>query len=318
MNVQRTFVAVIYGLVIAAFLPIGISGEVGWLAPILFVAAMIASLVRDPSLSPPRPRTAQIWTGALIAVLLSLVAWSVSDGNWLLHSLQFALLLVVSRFFQRRFSKDYLQLTALSFVMLLVAAIISPGPTFAVCFLAYAVLLMWGLTLLHVVREIEVQTHTGPEHLLPIPPPPKRRWLGLRQALPLKPTENWPDAPTEVSTLQWRTRRLVTKRYLTVTASLSLGVLAISALFFFLFPRLGMGFFFARTRGVQSVTGFGTDAELGHFGQIKTSAEVVARVTFPDEPARLQQSIRLRGISFDKFMRQRLDALDGAGLGFAP
>ncbi len=301
MNVQRTFVAVIYGLVIAAFLPIGISGEVGWLAPILFVAAMIASLVRDPTQSPPRPRTAQIWTGALIAVLLSLVAWSFSDGNWLLHSLQFALLLVVSRFFQRRFSKDYLQLTALSFVMLLVAAIISPGPTFALCFLSYSVLLMWGLTLLHVVREIEVQTHTGPEHLLPIPPPSKRRWFGLRKALPVKPVENWPDAPAELSTLQWRTRRLVTKRYLTVTASLSLGVLAISALFFFLFPRLGMGFFFARTRGVQSVTGFGTDAELGHFGQIKTSAEVVARVTFPAEPERLQQSIRLRGISFDKF-----------------
>lgn len=298
---DRTFLAVSYALVFTAFLPVALSGEVGWIAPAAFVAAMAGSLLRDPKASPPRPTTARVWTAALIASLGALVAWSLTDGNWLLHALEFALLMTVSRFFQRRFAKDYLQLYALSFILLLVAAVVHPGPAFAVCFLAYAILTMWGLTLLHLVREIEVQTRTGPEHLLP-PEKPKRRWLGLLPPKPVKSLQDpWPTPAASDVALGWRTRRLIGPRFFVASSMLALGVLAISALFFFLFPRLGMGFFFAQTRGGKSVIGFSTDAELGRFGALKTNAEVVARVTFPDAPERLQQSLRLRGLSFDRF-----------------
>ena len=306
MTLTRTFVAVSYGLATAAFVPVALSGEVGWAAPIAFVIALIASLLRDAHGAPSsgvvaRPITVRIWTAALLLAFAGLIGWSIADGNWLLHALQFALLLTVSRFFQRRFAKDYLQLIALSFILLLVAAIVNPGPVFAACFLTFAVLTMWGLTLHHLVREIEVQTHTGPEHLLPPPPPKKRRWLGLRKALPVVPQPLWSGAPTHPSVLEWRTRRLIGWKFLGASAVVSLGVLAASALFFFLFPRLGMGFFFAQTRGNQSVIGFGSDAELGHFGAIKSSPEVVMRVQFPDTPDQPRPTVRLRGISFDHF-----------------
>ena len=300
MNVSYALTAVSYALVAAAFLPIALSGEIGVASPVVFLVAGAASLLRDPRTAPPRPLTAKLWTGALLAAFALLVAWSWQDSNWLVHALQFALLLTVSRFFQRRFAKDFLQLMALSFVLLLVGAIVSPGPAFATSFLVYTVLTMWGLTLLHLTREIEIHTHTGPEHLTP-DPPGKRRWFGLRKALPPPPPSPWPDAPVEEQMLAWRTRRLLTKRFLAALSGMAVGVLVISALFFFLFPRIGVGLLFAQTRG-HSVTGFGLDAQLGNFGQIKSSPEVVARVSFPKDPKRMQDPVRLRGASFENFV----------------
>ncbi len=300
MNVAFALTAVAYALVAAAFLPVALSGEIGVASPVAFLIAMAASLARDPRTATPRPLTARIWTGALLAAAAALVAWSWQDNNWLLHALQFALLLTVSRFFQRRFAKDFLQLMALSFVMLLVGAIVSPGPAFAAAFLVYTVLTMWGLTLLHLTREIEIHTHTGPEHLTP-EPPGKRRWFGLRKALPPPPPSPWPDAAADENVLAWRTRRLLTKRFLAALSGMAMGMLVISALFFFLFPRIGVGLLFAQTRG-HSVTGFGLDAQLGNFGQIKSSPEVVARVSFPKDPKRMQDPVRLRGASFENFV----------------
>jgi F0F1-type ATP synthase membrane subunit c/vacuolar-type H+-ATPase subunit K len=217
---------VAYAMVLAAFIPIAVSGEVGALAPGAFAVALVGSLARDPRTSPPRPITATLWTGVVLLSFLGLIAWSLQDGAWLLHALEFALLLTASRFFQRRIAKDYLQLLGLSLVLLLVAAIVQPGPMFAICFLAYTVATMWGLTLLNLVREIEVQTRTGPEHLLP----PSRRWLGLLPAKPAPKAVEWPDLPAQNSALEWRSRRLITPRYFAATSVLALLVLSGSAL----------------------------------------------------------------------------------------
>jgi transglutaminase-like putative cysteine protease len=294
---HRLLQMVAYAMVLAAFIPIAVSGEVGALAPGAFAVALVVSLARDPRTSPPRPITATLWTGVVLLTFLALIAWSLQDGAWLLHALEFALLLTASRFFQRRFAKDYLQLLGLSLILLLVAAIVQPGPMFAICFLAYTIATMWGLTLLNLVREIEVQTRTGPEHLLP----PSRRWLGLLPPKPAPAAVEWPDLPAQTSALEWRSRRLITPRYFAATSVLALLVLSGSALFFFLFPRLGVGFFFAQTRPGKQVIGFSTEAELGGFGALKSNAEVVMRLTFPNHPERLQQNQRLRGVTFDTF-----------------
>jgi hypothetical protein len=285
---------------LAAFLPIAISGEVGWVAPLGFVGAMAWSTRRDPRTDPPGMRAVHLWTGSLGASLVGLLAWSLQDGNWLLHTMQFALLLTVSRFYLRRFAKDHLQLYALSFLLLLVGAILEPGPVFALCFFVYTIGIMWALALLHLVRELEVQTLTGPEHLLPVPPP-KRRWLGLLPPKPVPPAVHWPELDVPLQSLDWRTRRLVGPQWFAATSGLALLVLSGSALFFFLFPRLGVGFFSAQTRGSKSVIGFSMDSELGNFGALKTNPEVVMRVEFPDQPELAQQAVRLRGVTFDTF-----------------
>jgi transglutaminase-like putative cysteine protease len=294
---RRWLVAVSYGLVAAAFLPLALSGEFGWVLPLAFTAVYALSATRDPHASPPQPATAKLWTGLLLTTLVLLIGWSVRDGRWLEHAVTFALLMTASRLFQRRWAKDYLQLIGLSFIVLLISAVVSPGPLFGFCFLAYTVLTMWGLALLHVTHELEVQTHTGP----PPEPPPTRRWWGLRRALPPPRAPDWPDPGTSEGVLAWRTRQLITGRWFAVSAGLAVVVLLSSSLFFFLFPRLGMGFFFAQTRPPKTVVGFGKDAELGHFGQIKVSTEVVARVTF-DDPRRALLPLRLRGLSFHRFV----------------
>lgn len=299
-DLHRAFLLVSYGLVLAGFVPIAASGEVGVVAPLGFVAAMLWSLRRDPRLDPPSERTAYIWTAGLGTALVGLAVWAWQDGNWLMHAMQFALLLTMSRFYLRRFAKDHLQLYALSFLLLLVGAILSPGPVFALCFLAYTIGIMWGLAILHLVRELEVQTQTGPEHLLP-PEPPKRRWLGLRPPLPVPPKVEWPEQAVTTSALDWRTRRLVGPQWFFATSALSMGVLLASALFFFLFPRLGVGFFFPQTRSNKSVIGFSTDAELGNFGALKSNPEVVMRVQFPGQPDKAKEAVRLRGVTFDTF-----------------
>ena len=301
MNVSSALTGVSYAMVAMGFLPVAMSGEIGLASPIAFVVAGALSLLRDSRSATPPAWRAKAWTAALVVAFFGVIATSIQDSNWLLHALQFALLLTISRFFQRRFAKDFLQLLALSFVLLLIGAIVSPGPLFAGAFLVYTVLTMWGLTLLHLTREMEIQTRTGPEHLTP-DPPDKRRWFGLRAPLPPAPPDPWPNPVSSDQMLDWRSRRLLTKRFLAALSGLALFVLVGSALFFFLFPRLGIGFFFAQTRGNHAVTGFGTDAQLGNFGQIKTNAEVVARVMFPKDPERLQHPVRLRGTSFESFV----------------
>lgn len=316
MNFERTFLWVSYALVGVAFLAVALSGELGTVAPIGFALAFIASYFRRTD-GPPQVRTAQAWTAALFLALGALALWANQDGNWLLHALEFALVMTASRLFQRRFAQDYLQLYALSFLLILVAAVIHPSLIFAACFVVYAILTIWALTMVHLVREIEVQTETGPEHLLP---PPKLQMSKLfkwrkRRKSALKAEEelaSLPPSPISPETMQWRRRQLIGGGFLMASSLMAVGALLVSMVFFFLFPRLGMGFFYARTRASQQVTGFSDAVKLGNFGKIKTSAEVVMRIKFPEEPGRLKKSVRLRGLSFDHFDGRNWSRSEGA------
>jgi len=301
MSFERSFVIVSYGLVGVAFLAVALSGELGWITPSLFGVAWLASLPRRTD-GPPQPHVARIWTVFLFVAFGALFAWWYYAGEPLHRAVEFALLMTVSRLFQRRFSKDYLQLYALSFLLMLVAAVMHPSLTFAICFLIYAVLAIWALTMLHLVREIEVQTRTGPEHLLP-PEEQVTWWLpwNWRRKFDPPPPDPLPESPIPAETLRWRRRRLIGGAFLFASSVMALGVLGVSMLFFFLFPRLGMGFFLARTRSSQAVVGFSDKVKLGGFGKLKTSAQVVMRVTFPDDPDRLLKPVRVRGVSFDRY-----------------
>ena len=134
MNFNRSFVLISYGLVGVAFLAVALSGEIGWVAPVAFSACWVISLPL-PTDGPPKTRAAHVWTAFLLVAAVGLLAWAWRDERYVHHALEFALLMTVSRLFQRRFAKDYLQLYALSFLLMLVAAVIHPSLTFAICFL---------------------------------------------------------------------------------------------------------------------------------------------------------------------------------------
>ncbi len=106
-------------------------------------------------------------------------------------------------------------------------------------------------------------------------------------------------------------------RFFVVTGALAVVLFLSSFLLFFLFPRLGLGFFVAQVRRSQEVAGFDDRVELGGFGTIRDNETVVMRVR-PESPVAPSEPLRLRGTAFDRydgrawqrsnFRRQRVDA----------
>ncbi|MEC9072313.1 MAG: DUF3488 domain-containing protein, partial [Myxococcota bacterium] len=211
------------------------------------------------------------WTVGTIGALfiLSVLAW-VTD-NYLLYAIYFALVMVVTRLFQSRGSRDAFQLYGLSFVAMIAGAVINPTLSFIFAFIPYVVVLVWGLIVLHLQRDIE-----GLQE--------EQRELGERPA-----------------DLAWRARNLITPGFLSGSSLLALGIFATSLVIFFFFPRLGFGFFFSQGRQTQSISGFSDRIELGHFGTIKDNMRVVMRVELPDDPMADDHILRMRGISFDHY-----------------
>jgi protein-glutamine gamma-glutamyltransferase len=261
---------VLYLAVAIGLLPLATSGEIDLLFVLSAYGAMGASWFYEP----PRQRIethTRRWTAATLAVMCVLAVLGWTSGRYLLYAILFALLMVVTRFFQSRGSRDTFQLYGLSFVVMVAGAVINPSLSFIGIFVVYLVLLVWGLILLHLQRDLEAL-----------------------QAEQLEVGERAAD-------LLWRARDLVTGRFLLGSSALALTIFACSLAIFFFFPRLGMGFFFSQGRSGQSVSGFADRIQLGHFGTIKDNMRVVMRVEFPKDREASDRTLRMRGISFDDY-----------------
>ena len=261
---------VLYAVVVLGLAPIGLSGEV----PLPFLVGTFGGVLASWFYDPPRQRLearTRWWNLATVATFLVLAAFGWITGNYLLYAVIFALFMVVTRLYQSRSSRDVFQLYGLSFIAMIAGAVINPTLSFLFFFVGYVVLLVWGLILLHLQRDIESLNEAKAE-------------AGERPA-----------------DLAWRARGLITGRFLFGSSLLALGIFAASLVFFFFFPRLGMGFFFSQGRNAQSVSGFSDRIELGHFGTIKDNMRVVMRVEFPDDPEDEDRRLRMRGISFDHY-----------------
>lgn len=91
------------------------------------------------------------------------------------------------------------------------------------------------------------------------------------------------------------------RSYIAVLVGMSGIILASSLAIFFLFPRLGLGFFAQQSRDGVSVTGFSEHVELGGHGAIRDNPEVVMRVEFPDGRWPDAESIHWRTMTFDEY-----------------
>ncbi len=206
-----------------------------------------------------------VFTTALMGAFSLIFIVAFQTGEWLIYSIVFALLATVTRTLQHHTARQQFQLIALSFLLMVAASVTNPDISFALYFLVYAVLLTWALTYTHLLQRVE--------------------------------------EGAERSGIAWKASRLVTRRFLVGSSVLALALLFSSMLIFLLFPRLGLGFFSARTRHGSSLTGFSDSLELGHFGTIQDSTRVVMRVEFAD-PLAQRPSIagfKLRGTSFDTY-----------------
>jgi transglutaminase-like putative cysteine protease len=211
-----------------------------------------------------RRTTRIIVTTALLALFGVLLLQAFQTGNWLGYSVIFALAATVSRTLQTTNARQYFQVAVLSFLVMIAGSVLNPDITFAIFFLPYAITLTWVLLLTHIRQQVE-------------------------------------DAGEDGGGVAWKASAMVRSSLFTGTSALALVLLLSSMAVFFLFPRLGLGFFSAQTRRSTAVSGFSDSIQLGHFGNIQDSEKVVLRVEFPDGRVVGDGTIRLTGITFETY-----------------
>ncbi|MCB9547620.1 MAG: DUF3488 domain-containing protein [Myxococcales bacterium] len=269
--VHKVCTYLMVGTALAAVL---LGGDVGPVGAALVVLATAASWFWEA----PRvalPRYEKLWNIATLAMLVRAGVAITVDASVLQAVSDFVLFLTVNRLFNRRTSREYQQLYVLSFLQMTAATVLNAELSYGLLFLLYVVASTWTLILFHLKREME-------ENYL------------------LKYGESLEGRPVRVQRVM-NSRKLVGPRFLVVTCLLSLGVFAGAATVFFLFPRVGFGYFFGQRRGGITMSGFTDQVELGHFGVIKNDPTVVMRVEFPRATDREALAPYWRALAFDHY-----------------
>jgi len=242
------------------------------------------------------------WTIFLVVLLFVQIARGIYGEPYLASALVWSGVLQAARLANRRSAREYLQVALLAFLHLCAATVLSTEIGYGVAFLGFIVVVPWMLALTHLRAEIESQHRAQSADARPtesaLTPDDERI------TLPPGVTSGVSDAQLE---RLLSSRRLVGAPFLLGTAALSLPIFALTALFFLLFPRVGLGMLAFGGNAGTSVAGFGSEVELGQVGRIRDDPTVIARVTPPDlggsRPTYLD--LYLRGTSFDHYDGRR-------------
>lgn len=208
----------------------------------------------------------RLWDGLVLLALpflaLDLFYLAESFVAGVVHLLVF---ITLYKLFNRRQSRDYLDLSIVSFFQLVAASALTISFTFLFIFLAYIVIGTWTFILLHLKREAE-SSSASPQELL-------------------------------------SSARLFNPSFLLFSLGISLGAFALTLGFFLIMPRVGRAYIPLRWQAGTMVTGFSEKVELGAFGTIQTDPTIVMRVRFPDLDGKeaVKLDLRWRGVAFDRF-----------------
>jgi transglutaminase-like putative cysteine protease len=232
-----------------------------WIGSVLGLGLLAASFFLTLS-GKKLNRAPRRWNGLSVLFCFFFMA----DLVWLSRDLlsagmHFLTYLMVYRLLHLENSRDELQLYLISFLQLLAAAGDGSHFGYAISFLLSSFFMVGGLLLQHFRRERESRAQTE----APIP---------MKEAIP--------------------------SRFLIIPSILTLIVLTVTLLVFFLIPRIGMAFFQKRSPSVQRTSGFSERVNLGSLGPIKLDPSSVMRVVPLSEEAGALPSY-LRGMSFDAY-----------------
>ncbi len=263
-----------YLMVATSFAALITSGE---LHPLISLGAGVG-LFASWWWEPPRIEPGRLelpWNIATLAMLAKTAFDVLTGGPLIISGVYFILFLAINKLFNRRASRDYLQLYVLSFLQIVAATTLNTDLIYAALFAAYIVFTTWTLILFHLKREME-------ENYL------------------LKYGDSLQGRPVQVQRVL-NSRKLVGGRFLLATSGVSLAVFIGATALFFLFPRVGVGLFFSQRRAGITMTGFSDKVELGHFGRIKDDPTVVMRVEFDGDRPDDRLPRYWRGIALDHY-----------------
>lgn len=243
---------------------VALAGGISTSSLALFVLATVLAFVRR---LPPEPsrRAQRLWTLGIFAALVATTARAFLRSEFLDAGVDFLLLLVVQRFFQRQRTREHVQLLLLGSLLMIVGAVIGTDLDYPILLVSYIALSCVALMVHNLVAEGE---RLGPRVMLEL----------ARETL--------------------RRRRVLLRAALLAAGFAALGGLLV----FLLFPRWGVGAFLRGSIAGEPRSGFSNEVSLGGFGRIKEDATVIMHldVHHPTN-AEKRATWHLRGTAFDLY-----------------
>jgi hypothetical protein len=251
----------LYLLVAVAFLSLWTGDAFAWPVALLFTSLAAASWFWEPS--PARFQSLnRAWT-ALTVLVLAAGAYllAFTDLGFVQLGVYLILYLTTAKLFQRERLADHIQLLALSFLLIAAATAYNEDILFALFFATYVVVGVVTFSIYHLCQQLEENEARGGR----------------------------------------RVRQLFGAQFLSVLSAMALISFLSAVLFFFLFPRLGFGFFAQQSRESLQLSGFSENVDLGSHGAIKDDNTIVMRVQFPEGRPADTSALYWRGTSLDHY-----------------
>jgi protein-glutamine gamma-glutamyltransferase len=244
---------------------------------VVFSAALIVKLWKHAGGSDfnLQPSTATR-LGVLCIFFYAVDLFILSPGPALLDrilaaTVHLVLLATVIKIFSARTYRDYGYLAALSFLMVLAAAV------YTVSMLYLAGLALYVLFSISTFAGYEIK-HSGD---------------AARQG-----------RPREERSLPVQSRDAIEKALLATSLAVTLGVVVLAVLLFFVLPRYRTGYFTALASPAEHISGFSETVNLGDIRKIKRSSAVVMRVRIEGSPG-LFKGVLWRGVGLTSFDGKR-------------
>lgn len=240
------------------------------------IAIGLVGAVLIPERFQDHPRTGNV--GAVLSILLlaGQLARLFLGGDVLELAVEFAASLQVIRLATRRGAAHDQQIILLALVHLVAGTVLGGGLAYGLCFFGFLVVAPGALVLSHLRREVEGNYRQGARD---------------RTGLPV-------DVPRIL-----RSRRVISRKFLLATCSLSVPIFLFTAILFVLFPRVGLSLLLLGHSRSTRMIGFSDHVDLGGVGKLRTDPTIAMRVVpshLPDNPP-VRLALYLRGTAFDHY-----------------
>ena len=216
------------------------------------------------------------WTNilTLIYVFIYLADYFFISRSFLGANVHLVLFLIVVRLFSLQRTRDHYMLAALSFLMVLAAAVLTVGSVFLLSFACFLLVAVVTFVLMEMRHSVAAEsTHAQDPRVASL--------------VVISPTQISPTQPMAYALLA-------------IAPALVLMILAGSFLIFFFLPRVSSRYLSAYTPTSDISTGFTDRVQLGRIGQIQQSSEVVMHIEIQND-LEGAYDLKWRGIALSAF-----------------
>ena len=272
--IERYFNVALYLLVLTGF---GALASTGGLDLPAVVGVGMALALRGYQLLTRREfAIPERWTNVLtlIYVFIYLADYFFISRSFLGANVHLVLFLIVVRLFSLQRTRDHYMLAALSFLMVLAAAVLTVGSVFLLSFACFLLVAVVTFVLMEMRHSVAAEsTHAQDPRVASL--------------VVISPTQISPTQPMAYALLA-------------IAPALVLMILAGSFLIFFFLPRVSSRYLSAYTPASDISTGFTDRVQLGRIGQIQQSSEVVMHIEIQND-LEGAYDLKWRGIALSAF-----------------